>query len=298
MASHGSQLKFLVYLPLLALLSLINGSDAVQLFPSAAAVPPSIPAACATALSTNITCQELVPAAYISAQRLLDNATLTGLCTPACADSLLAFQAQVDAACGTESYTFSANVNQKVQQIVDPLVWAYNVSCLKDGTSFCLPKVSNASDPIASCSECAWLYGAAMLDSAYGRLRIDPGSFSSTLSSCSVPASKFPYTNPPTTAPAAPTTTTMAPPNATCSGTPYTVQAGDTCDSIAAANDIATDRFLTQNNLDYNCTTLVVGNGVCLGPSCALYQIKVNDTCNGILAGETFYLTQLLSWNP
>jgi len=76
------------------------------------------------------------------------------------------------------------------------------------------------------------------------------------------------------------------------------VQADDTCDSIAAANDIATDIFLTQNGLDYNCTTLVVGNEVCLGRSCALYRIKPNDTCDGILADQTFYLMQLLSWNP
>jgi LysM repeat protein len=42
-------------------------------------------------------------------------------------------------------------------------------------------------------------------------------------------------------APIAPTMIIMAPLNATYSGTPYTVQAGDTCDLIAAANDIATD---------------------------------------------------------
>ena len=176
--------------PFLTLFALINSSSAVQLFQSAGAVPSAIPAACATALSTNATCQQFVPAAYISAQRSLDNATLTGLCTSACADSLLQFQVQVDEACGTELYAFSTNVNQRVQQIVDPLVWAYNISCLTDGESFCLPEVSNTSNPISPRSECALLYGAAMLDSAYRRVRIDPVS-SSILSSCSVLTSDF-----------------------------------------------------------------------------------------------------------
>lgn len=271
---------------------LIIGVDAVQLFSSAGAVPTAIPATCTTALSVNITCPELVPAAFISAQKSLDNATLAGLCTPTCSKSLLAFRAQVDQSCGTESYAFTSTVNQTVQQIVDPLVCAYNVSCLMDGNAYCLPEVSNVSTPARSalCS-----YGAAILDSTYGRVRIDPGSLFSTLSSCGVPASSFPYTQ--SSTPVTISTTSPAPAT-TCSSTTYTIRSGDSCESIAVANGIATDRFITQNNLDYNCSKLILGSQVCLGPSCALYQIATNITCDDILAKHTFYLTQLLSWNP
>jgi hypothetical protein len=277
------------------LIALINGIDAIQLFPSAGAVPTAIPAPCATALSVNITCPELVPAAFVSARGSLDSATLAGICTPTCSNSLLAFRAQVEDICGTESYAFTSTINQTVQQIVDPLVWAYNVSCLMDGSTYCYPEVSNVSIPIAPCSECALLYGAAMLDSTYGQVRIDPGSFSSTLSSCGIPASSFPYTMSMTTT--AEVSTTSSSPVATCSGTLYTVGSGDNCESIASAHGIATDRFITQNNLDYNCSNLILGSEVCLGPSCALYQIATNDTCDDILEDQTFYLTQLLSWN-
>jgi hypothetical protein len=242
----------------IALLLFVNGGISIQLFGSVDAVPSTIPTDCATTLSANITCSQFVPASIVSSQGYLDNSTLESLYTPTCTNSLLSFQAEVYSTCGTEAYTFAGNITQTVQQMLDPLVWAYNVSCLTDGQSFCLPQVANASVPISPCSKCALLYSAAMLESSYGRVRFDPESFSSILWSCSVSASSYPYTNPPTTTATA--TTSAAAPNATCSGTLYTVQSGDTCNSITVANSIATDRFLTTNNLDYNCTTLVVGN--------------------------------------
>lgn len=140
-----------------------------------------------------------------------------------------------------------------------------------------------------------------MLDSDYGRIRIDEDSFSTLLSSCGIPASSYPYTNPDaatvtTTVTGTGITTSAA--SATCTGTLYQVTAEDTCDSIAKANSIATDRFISANNLDYNCTSLAAGNQVCLGASCALYEIKTNDTCSGILADQDYTLIQLVSWNP
>lgn len=276
--------------------SFFGVGNGLQLFSALSAVPSSIPSACASALVANITCQQLIPASYIAAQRSLNKATLAGLCTTSCSDSLSAFQSQVNTECGTTAYTFAGNLTQTVQDFVTPLVWAYGVSCLTNGTAFCLPGLTNSSIPISPCSECYLEYGAAMLESSYGQMRMNPAEFSSILSSCSVPASSYPYTTPSMTV--ATTTSTASAANATCTGTLYTVKTDDTCDSISLANSIATDRFLTQNNLDYNCSNLVVGNQVCLGASCALYQIQANDTCDSILEPETFYLTQLLSWNP
>lgn len=281
---------------LLSFVSFIGVGDGIQLFSALSAVPSSIPSACASALIANITCQQLIPASYITAQRSLNDATLTGLCTTTCSDSLSAFHSQVNAQCGTESYTFAGNLTQTIQDFVDPLVWAYDVSCLTNGTAFCLPDLTNSSISISPCSECYLEYGAAMLESSYGQMRMNPAAFSSILSSCRVPVSYYPYTTPSSTSATATSTASAA--NATCTGTVYTVQTDDTCDSISLSNSIATDRFLTQNNLDYNCSNLVVRNQVCLGASCALYQIQANDTCDSILLPETFYLTQLLSWNP
>jgi hypothetical protein len=148
-------------------------------------------------------------------------------------------------------------------------------------------------------------YEAAMLESTYGQTRIDEDSFSSLLSSCGVPASSYPYTVPSTvTATSTATLTSGASVTsatagaATCTGSDYTVQSGDSCQSIAMAYGIATDNFITDNDLDYNCTTLILGDTVCMGDSCDLYQVQTNDTCTSILAGQTYNLVQLTSWNP
>jgi hypothetical protein len=131
-----------------------------------------------------------------------------------------------------------------------------------------------------------------MLESSYGQIRINPAEFLSILSSYSVPVSSYPYTTPSTTV--ATTTSTASAANDIYTGALYTVKTDNTYDSTSLANSITTNRFLTQNNLDYNYSNLVVGNQVCLGASCTLYQIQANDTYDSILEPKTFYLTQLL----
>jgi len=95
------------------------------------------------------------PRPVISGQRPLYDAALTGLRTLTCSKSMLAFWGEVNAACETEVYAFGGSVNQTIQQIVDPLVWACKVSCLTSGSSFCLPGLTNASTAIPPCSDCA-----------------------------------------------------------------------------------------------------------------------------------------------
>lgn len=125
-----------------------------------------------------------------------------------------------------------------------------------------------------------------MLKSSYGRASIDDDFFPSLLSSCDVPASSYPYMDPATTttttATATGTVTTTAAASATCTGPTYTVQSGDACQSIGVANGIATEVFISDNGLDYNCTTLILGEEVCLGDSCDLYQVQTNNTCDAI----------------
>ncbi|ETS82828.1 hypothetical protein PFICI_04704 [Pestalotiopsis fici W106-1] len=280
------------------LLLMAPGCLGIQLFDSTSAVPSSIPADCATALTANITCEVLVSAASVSNQQYIDVATLDSLCTTTCSQSLLSFQQDVESTCGSAPYAFDETRNQTISSVVDPLVWAYNVACLSSSNTFCYPAVLNASSGLTECSDCLLQYEAAMLNSDYGRVRFDPDSFSTQLSSCGIAATSYPYTDPPATSTTATGTSTTTAPTQTCTGTSYVVQSSDTCGSIAQANSIATDRFLSENSLDYNCTTLKTGNTVCLGASCALYEVQPNDTCDSILADETFYLTQLLSWNP
>ncbi|KAK3934138.1 hypothetical protein QBC46DRAFT_274422 [Diplogelasinospora grovesii] len=279
---------------------LIPTSFAAQLFSNASSLPSSASAACASALMSNITCSQLISPLYISNGGYLDVGTLTSLCTSTCSSALSSFQSTAESSCGTAAYSFPGNYSQTVPAIVDPVVWAYNVACLQSGSTYCVPTVTNTSGGIAPCSDCFLKYEAAMLESAYGQTRVTPDDFSSLLSSCSAPATSYPYTTPvPTTA----TTTTSGTASSAsvttfCTGTPYTVKSGDTCASIAQANSVATDRFVTDNHLDYNCTAILPGSQVCIPQSCLLYEIKTNDTCDSILADEDYSLNQLLSWNP
>lgn len=143
------------------------------------------------------------------------------------------------------------------------------------------------------CSSCVLRYAAGLLNSTYGRIKLQPSGFSSLLSSCSAKATLYPYSSISTTTVVAPTASATA-----CSGSTYTVASGDTCQSIARAKSVATDRLITQNDLDYNCTTLTAGMELCLGATCALQTIVMNQTCDAIAAGKQFTTIQLISWNP
>lgn len=56
--------------------------------------------------------------------------------------------------------------------------------------------------------------------------------------------------------------------------------------------------MIIRNSLDYQCHDLTPGMELCLEDTCQLYQIAANDTCDKIVAGQNFQLTQLVSWNP
>jgi hypothetical protein len=83
-----------------------------------------------------------------------------------------------------------------------------------------------------------------------------------------------------------------------CLGANYTVAGGDTCESIAAANGLAIDRFLDDNSIDFRCQSLEVGSSVCLGLKCRLGAVPPNATCADLLRNNDFTLTELLAWNP
>ncbi|KAL4962768.1 uncharacterized protein BDV14DRAFT_210410 [Aspergillus stella-maris] len=274
-------------------LSVAGDAVALQLFNS---TPSGIPSTCGDALVRNIMCDQLFSVSAIASQQYMGNKTLEAVCVPDCKDSFYKYRSTVENACGTTVYDFSG-VNQSVQSFLDPLAWAFNVSCLTSGDEYCYSDITNRKNSIEPCSDCFLQYEAAMLGSVYGRQRVDPDSFSSLLSSCSVPGSSYPYSTPTSTS-GSTTSSATSSPIATCTGTAYTVQEGDSCDSILKAHKIATDRFITQNHFDANCSTMNVGDSICLGASCSLYQVQLDDTCSSILSNYTFYLNQLLSWNP
>lgn len=60
-----------------------------------------------------------------------------------------------------------------------------------------------------------------------------------------------------------------------CSGIEYVVSSGDSCESIAAKNSLAVDRFLADNSIDFKCTSLSIGSSVCIQDSCKLHTVRV-----------------------
>jgi hypothetical protein len=58
-----------------------------------------------------------------------------------------------------------------------------------------------------------------------------------------------------------------------CFGDEYTVEADDTCNSIAEAHSLAFHRFLAENSLDPKCETLSEGGNVCIGLPCKLQEV-------------------------
>ncbi|OGE49080.1 hypothetical protein PENARI_c023G09001 [Penicillium arizonense] len=276
-------MKLPISLPSLVLLVSLATAPvySVQLWNSSSALPDSIPLECRNALSTNITCPQLVSPNKVTQQVLYSPADLTKLC-------------------GNTTLSYGST-NTTGTQLVDPLVWAHNVTCLQNSKGFCNPQMFNSSSSLDACSDCVLSYVSHMLESDYGRVRFRDKSFSSQLSSCGVPATKYPYTTPTSAPISSSTVSTSVSPTTTgqvCNGDSFTVSKDDTCKSIAEANSIPYGTFLADNGIDQNCTTLKTGSEVCLSPACTLYTVKEGDTCKSILQGKGFYKNQLLSWNP
>ncbi|KAG6840384.1 hypothetical protein C0991_007045 [Blastosporella zonata] len=83
----------------------------------------------------------------------------------------------------------------------------------------------------------------------------------------------------------------------------YTIQDGDICDRISAANNVSTYQLSAVNpQIDSTCSNLVPGNQICLGYSgedCSTtYVVVADDTCAQIAANHGFNTTILFMNNP
>ncbi|KAF9235934.1 hypothetical protein BU15DRAFT_77435 [Melanogaster broomeanus] len=84
----------------------------------------------------------------------------------------------------------------------------------------------------------------------------------------------------------------------------YTVQAGDICDSISAANQVSTYQLAVVNidTIDAGCDNLMPGASICLGwqgEDCSTtYVVQLDDTCDGISSMAGVNSTILYMNNP
>ncbi|KAG7440520.1 uncharacterized protein BT62DRAFT_937919 [Guyanagaster necrorhizus] len=84
----------------------------------------------------------------------------------------------------------------------------------------------------------------------------------------------------------------------------YTIQDGDICDSISAANNVSTYQLATINAgyINSACSNLEIGANICLGYSgedCTeTYVVEADDTCEGITTKFTVDEATFYNNNP
>lgn len=133
------------------------------------------------------------------------------------------------------------------------------------------------------------------LNSPFGYHSEVAAAFQSVTSKCS--AQGYAVTSP---AKYALSTKTPSRPTAspTC-GSPYTVQSGDSCDSIALAKNVSTYAITKAANTGADCVGLQAGAKLCLPQPCALYRVQFDDSCQKIMTAISgLRPDDLLNWNP
>lgn len=120
--------------------------------------------------------------------------------------------------------------------------------------------------------------------------------FASLTSSCG--STQYAFT---TAAPYALSTRTKDAPIPTiiCTAT-YTVNSGDTCNTISEAKQVSTYGITYRNGLYSDCSNLAVKSSICVPDKCTTYKVRSNDTCDGIIeqSGNAISGSQFLAWNP
>ncbi|KAI2634138.1 carbohydrate-binding module family 50 protein [Hypomontagnella submonticulosa] len=271
-------------------------SSCLQIWNGTSQLPSNMTMACKRVLMTNISCNALYSISDVTT-RLPSNATdLGNHCSGNCNGSLESWAKSVRGACGNLTYPGDGGGSFNPATIASNFLWTQQTACLTDNTThqFCGVLLNNTSAE-NKCSNCFLKYMAALLSSWQGSARVSSGDWTSLLDQCHANPSDYP-TSPWIAPPVAAPTEAR---NITCfGGCYYQAQEEDTCDSIAEMYGVATDRFLYQNGMDWNCSQMATDRRMCVGSQCALYKVQENDTCGSILNEHGMTLTELLAWNP
>lgn len=152
------------------------------------------------------------------------------------------------------------------------------------------------------CSSCQLSYLQTVSKSAFlGYTDAMASTYQNVTARCQVPFSTTPSQPPADSFPNGVNATDI-PPFVCVSGQNYTVKAGDTCRSIAAAKSVAEGTLASINNLYADCSALanntMVGATLCLPKTCQIYAMDVGDDCYGVSAYYNITLAQFAAYNP
>lgn len=244
--------------------------------------------ACRQVLMATISCYNATLAWRSEPQyhgSLNDSDAQAATCDPSCSASLAVYSSRVDRICKTWTFASGAPASLAGKTIY----YGWNETCAKDSTtgSYCndvidaFPVVASVDQMSDSdlCSPCF-----------VGRLQMMQASPYSVYALSTYWQNALKVVNQrcslslPTEPQGPPQPPADDSPHFCVSGKSYTASAGDTCDSIAQANSVASAGLLNlNNNLGItNCTSVAAGMEFCLPPQCKTYVIKDGDTCEGI----------------
>lgn len=262
--------------------------------------------ACAEALTSNLTCYSNLGLA-VTDITTWSTLSLADICQDSCTDSLTDYVAAINDVCGESTYYNISGTVQTASDAGEEMIWRQRTTCLTDEATgeYCNTYFQEAAangTTGVSCSDCYLDYLSSLVNSEWGQDLISPGYFSAKVSSCSATGYSVTYTA--TSTSSSTTATSTAATNTRCNTTDpdtstYTVESGDTCLSISAAQDVSTGLLASKNGLDPNCTYLTVGQELCLPEICEIHLVQVNETCDSIIANLTREITvqNLVSWN-
>lgn len=78
---------------------------------------------------------------------------------------------------------------------------------------------------------------------------------------------------------------------------PYTISEGDTCETIAAAQNVSSFGLIDRNGLDIFCHLPDAGSEICLPAQCRTHFLLINDNCRTLSRQYNVTRVQLVSWN-
>ena len=262
---------------------------------------PGLNEQCYEALNTTVqSCPGFLAVHSVEMPRLA-SPILDALCTPGCKSSLTSVRGVIALGCAANTDVIEmGRVVYPATYLIDRMIHAYDVSCATDSASgvYCdeiyLDNLANGTTA-DGCSDCALGVGSILLNSPFGYDAGFAADFQSQTASCG--AAGYDITSP---APYAISTKPHSSPTGapTCAS-PYIVQPGDTCDSIATAKGVSTHSVIRAGQAMPDCSNLVPGKALCLPEPCTLYRVQWDDTCADILAAVPgLRAHDLLTWNP
>ncbi|KAL3453555.1 hypothetical protein BJX65DRAFT_292598 [Aspergillus insuetus] len=273
-------------------------SLAIQVITKDGLPSTSLSEACINALVDDIACPSLIENFGTGKYASLE--ALEEACTAACRDALGEYQGAVEAACDeNDVYNASETSTLPVSLLPQLLLYHHGKACIQDEERWCHHYAYEMSGDnvtgIDLCDDCYIRQMHFMASSPfYGGYGLQP-NYSSLTSSCS--KTDFPITvTPPSTGRRTPTSTLT--PSPSCSGTMYTLAAGDTCQSVSKSQQISTAWLLYDNALPAFCIDFPASGDLCVERSCTTYTLREADTCKSIAQAHVLTQTQLQTWNP